>query len=308
MNLVFMGTPDFAVPSLKKLVESGYTISLVITQEDKPVGRKQILTPPAVKQAAMELNIPVFQPKTLRDLDAQERIRKENPDCIIVAAYGKILPKEVLEIPNCGCVNIHGSLLPKYRGAAPIQRAVIDGESETGVSIMKMDEGLDTGDVYAVSKRSIPQDITSGELFDLLAQDGADLLVNVLPQILDGSIKATKQEGESNYAAMLSKDESRLDFHWNALKVHNHIRGLNPWPIAFMYWSGKKTKVFSSSVGPYTDKEPGTIICGTPLRIACGEGTSIEIKEVQLEGGKRLSTEDFWRGHSLPIGTVLETD
>lgn len=308
MNLIFMGTPDFAVPSLKKLVEHGYPISLVVTQEDKPVGRKQVLTPPAVKQAALELNIPVFQPKTLRDTEAQKRIREENPDCIVVAAYGKILPKEVLEIPNFGCVNIHGSLLPKYRGAAPIQRAVLDGESETGISIMKMDEGLDTGDVYAVSKRSISQDITSGELFDCLAQDGADLLVEVLPKILDGTLKATKQVGESNYASMLSKDESKLDFHWNASKVHNYIRGLNPWPIAFMLWSGKKTKVFSSSIGPSTDKKPGTIINGTPLCIACGEGTSIEIKEVQLEGGKRLSIEDFWRGHSLPIGTVLETD
>lgn len=308
VRCVFMGTPDFAVPSLKKLVQAGYAVTLVVTQEDKPVGRKQVLTPPDVKKAAEELGIPVFQPKSLKDVEAQERIRKENPDCIIVAAYGKILPKDILEIPSYGCINIHGSLLPKYRGAAPIQWAVLNGDAETGITIMQMDEGLDTGDILAVSKVSIPQEITSGQLFDQLAEEGANLLIKTLPDILNKAITPQKQEGESSYAAMLSKKDSPLDFSKSVKEVHNKIRGLNPWPVATLMWGQKKAKVFSSKLGGETHAVPGTLVSGTPLQIACGDQKTIEITEIQLEGGKRLSAEEFFRGHALDIGVVLPSE
>lgn len=300
-----MGTPDFAVPSLQQLVKNGFEVTLVVTQEDKLVGRKQVLTAPAVKQAALELGLPVFQPKTLKSEEAQERIKLENPDCIVVAAYGKILPKEVLSIPQYGCINVHGSLLPKYRGAAPIQWAVINGEKETGVTIMQMDEGLDTGDILSVCKRPILEDETSGEVFDSLAEEGAKLLVESLPKIISGEIKPVKQVGESNYASMLSKEDSWIDYSRSASQIHNQIRGLNPWPIAMTMWNGKRTKIYKSKIGPVSSEKPGTVISGLPLCIACGNQTSIEILEIQPEGGKRMNAQDFWRGHSLPLGTDL---
>lgn len=300
-----MGTPDFAVPSLKKLYQAGFEISLVVTQEDKPVGRKQILTAPIVKQVAMELGVPVYQPKTLRTEEAQKRIQNENPDCIIVAAYGKILPKEVLSIPKYGCINIHGSLLPKYRGAAPIQRSVLNGDLETGVSIMKMDEGLDTGDVYVSVKRSITENATSEEMFDLLSEDGAELLVKSLPKIVSGELQPKPQEGESCYASMLSKEESWIDFSKSAQEVHNKVRGLYSWPIAQMMWLGKKAKVYSTRMGSTTNAKPGTVVSGNPLCIACGDGVLIEILEIQLEGSKRMKSKDFWSGHAIPLNTVI---
>ena len=307
MRIVFMGTPDFAVPSLKKLCEQGHEVTLAVTQEDKPVGRKQILTPPDVKVAAMELGIPVYQPKSLKTEEAYARIAEENPDCIVVAAYGKILPASILNLPKYGCINVHGSLLPKYRGAAPIQWAVINGEPETGITVMQMDEGLDTGDILSVFRRPIPPDATSGEMFDQLAEDGASILCETLPLVEKQEITPRKQEGESNYVSMLDKSISWIHFDKTAHEVHNLVRGLNPWPIACFLWDGKKAKVFKTKEGPATKEAPGTLISGTPLCIACGDGTSLEILEIQPEGGKRLAAGDFWRGHQLPMGTVFES-
>lgn len=315
MRIIFMGTPDFAVPSLRRLIADGHEVTLAVTQADKPVGRKQILTPPPVKEYALSEGIPVYQPATLKTDEALDRLTAERPDVIVVAAYGKILPKTVLELPRFGCVNVHASLLPKYRGAAPIQWAVLNGDKETGVTTMQMAEGLDTGDILLTSRRAIPHDMTAGELFDLLSQDGADLLSETLTRLEAGDLTPTPQEGDSCYASMLSKADSEMDWTRPAEALHNQVRGLYPWPVAVCGWNGKRLKIHRArDMDPAdvcqgdslnTSVTPGTVACGAPLCIACGDGRWLELLEVQPEGGRVQPAADFWRGHALPLGTPI---
>ena len=243
MRIVFMGTPEFAVPCLSALIEK-HDVIAVFTQPDKPKGRKQILTPPPVKEEALKHNIPVYQPKTLKDGEAFKLLSEIKPDVIIVVAYGKILPKEILELPRYGCINVHASLLPKYRGAAPIQWSIIDGEKETGVTAMQMDIGLDTGDMIKSASLTIGENETADELHDRLSALGAKLIIETLESVEDGTATLTKQDDSlSNYASMLSKDISPIDFTQSAQAVHNKVRGLNSWPSATAIMDGKRIKI-----------------------------------------------------------------
>ncbi len=296
-----MGTPDFAVPSLKKLITSEHTVQAVFTQPDKPRGRKMILTPPEVKVCALENSIKVYQPNTLKDGEALEIIKSYNPDVIIVAAYGKILPKEILDYPKYGCINIHGSLLPKYRGAAPIQRAVLNGEQETGVTTMQMAEGLDTGDILLVYKTEIIEDETSGELFDRLALAGANLLLDTLKELENGEIKPQKQdESKASYAKMIDKSMCPINFSNSAQTVHNQVRGLKPWPVATAIINNKKIKIHKARISPLSG-EPGEVVSLNPFTVACGEN-SVEILELQPEGKKVMDSKAYLAGNKVNIG------
>lgn len=306
MKLIFMGTPDFAVPSLEALLAEGHTVSLVVTQPDKPVGRKQILTPPAVKVCAEAHGLAVYQPTSMRTDEARERLAQEAADAIIVVAYGKILPKTILELTPYGCINVHGSLLPKYRGAAPVQWAVINGDSESGVTTMQLDEGVDTGDILLISRRPLTDTVTGGELFDLLAQDGAKLLCETLQQLEAGTLTATPQPAEGAcYAAMLNKSMCPLDWTKPAYVLHNQVRGMNPWPIATCRMGDKTLKVYVTRVGEGTDATPGTVVSMLPLTVACGDGKTLVLEEIQAEGSRRMAAADYLRGHPIEVGTVL---
>ena len=304
MRVVFMGTPDFAVSALECIINAGHDVIGVFTQPDKPVGRKQILTPSDVKNCALEHGIDVFQPKSLRNDESFELVKNLDPDVIVVAAYGKILPKNILDYPKYGCINIHGSLLPKYRGSAPIQWSVINGDKETGITIMQMDEGIDTGD--SLMERAIPIGIndTAESMFEKLAALGGEMIVDALKTAEKGEFSPVKQdEALSSYAPMLNKDISVIDWNKPAVTVHNLIRGLYSWPVAFTYLGGKKLKILSSS--PCEDSGvPGSVISTEPLTVACGEGAVI-IKELQLEGKKRMDSKSFLIGHKLEIGSKL---
>ncbi len=304
MNIIYMGTPDFAVPALKKLASSSHTVSAVFTQPDKPRGRKMIMTPPDVKVCAQELGIPVYQPDSMKSQEALEIINKYNPDVIVVAAYGKILPKAVLDTPKYGCVNIHGSLLPKYRGASPIQQAVLNGDKITGITTMLMDAGLDTGDVLMTSKTEIGENETSGELFDRLALLGGELILETLSALENGTAVPKKQdEGLATHTAKIDKSFCPIDFSKSAAEVHNKVRGLNPWPVATSKIGEKNVKIYTTRLCNKTGTS-GTIISIKPLIIACGEG-SVEITEIQPEGRKRMSAEAFTAGHQLKIGETV---
>ena len=302
-----MGTPDFAVKPLQALIDNGYDVVGAVTQPDKPVGRKAVLTPPPVKVLALENNIPVFQPQTLKNGAGVELLRELKPDLAVVVAYGKILPKDFLDFPKYGCINVHGSLLPKYRGAAPIQRCVLDGERFSGVSTMQLDEGVDTGDILLTEKTEVGENETSGELFDRLAVLGAELLLKTLKALESGELKPVKQnDAESSYAAMLDKSMSLVDFTKSAAEVHNLIRGLDPWPVANTVLDGKTLKLFSSSVIENCKGAAGSAsVSKDGLLVACGDGAGVLIKEVQFEGKKRMPAADFFRGHPLQNGAVL---
>ena len=306
MRIVYMGTPEFAVPPLKALIEAGHEIPLVITQPDKPVGRKQTLTPPPVKVCALDAGIAVFQPNTMRSDEVYDTLKGIAPELIVVAAYGKILPERVLTLPAHGCINIHASLLPRYRGAAPIQWAVINGETEAGVTTMQMDVGLDTGDMLMAASRQVDDQMTAGELHDLLAEDGAALLMKTLDALQNGTLTCTPQPKESNYAPMLSKADSPLDFSKSAKQLHNQVRGMNPWPSANCRLHGKVMKVHIAAVGEPTTLPAGTVCALDPLSVACGDGNSLRMLEVQYEGKQRMKTADFLRGHAVAVGEVLE--
>lgn len=300
MNIIFMGTPDFAVPALEKLVASEHNVTAVFTQPDKPRGRKMVLTPPEVKACALKHGIKVYQPDSLKDGKTLEIIKDCNPDVIVVAAYGKILPKEILDYPKYGCVNIHGSLLPKYRGAAPIQRAVLDGESETGVTTMQMAEGLDTGDMLLVYKTPILPDETSGELFDRLALAGADLLLDTLEGIEKGEIVPQKQNDSlSSYAKMIDKSMCPIDFNKTAQAVHNQVRGLNPWPVATAQINGKRLKIYKTKLSSLNGN-PGEVISLKPLTVACKEN-SVEIITLQPEGKKIMDSKAYLAGNKISL-------
>ncbi len=312
--MVFMGTPDFASAALEKLIEAGENVTLVITQPDRAKGRSKELIASPVKQSALAHGIEVFQPEKIREEAAVARIKEEKPELIVVAAFGQILSKEILEIPEYGCINIHASLLPEYRGAAPIQQSILDGKKETGVTIMKMDEGLDTGDI--LMQRSIPiaEDETGGSLFDKLSELGASLAVEAIPLIKDGKLTAVKQDdSRSSYAGMLKKDSGRLDFSRDALELERIIRAMNPWPSAYAFLGKKTLKIWKAHVteGVITSdiKKIGEItnITKSDFTIQCGKN-SLVIEELQLEGKKRMSTHDFLVGNSIKTGDILNND
>lgn len=305
MRIVFMGTPDFAVPSLQALIDAGHDVCAVYTQPDKPQGRKQILTAPPVKTLALEHDIPVFQPNTLKNEDEQARLRELAPEVIIVVAYGKLLPKAVLDIPPHGCINVHGSLLPRWRGAAPIQWAVIAGDEMAGVTTMQMAEGLDTGDMLLTYETKVGEKETAGELFDRLAQSGAELLTQTLVK-LDEITPRPQDDAQSCYAHMLDKQMAVIDWSRSAHEIDCLIRGLNPWPIALTTLSGERLKVFAAEKAA-GNGEPGTVLEADPkkgLTVACGEG-ALKLTEIQLVGGKRMKATDFLRGHVIEVGTKL---
>lgn len=300
-----MGTPDFAVPALEKLAQSpDYTVAAVFTQPDKPKGRKMVMTPPDVKVCAEKLGIPVFQPSSMRSEEAYNSLKELNPDVIVVAAYGQILPKAVLDLPRLGCVNIHGSLLPKYRGAAPIQQSVLDGEKVTGVTTMLMDVGLDTGDILLKAETEIGENETAGELFDRLAVLGGELIIETLDKLKKGEITPQKQdESLATHTSKISKELCPIDFNKSAFEVHNKVRGLNPWPVAVTEIAGKTVKVYSSRVSDMSGAA-GTILSLKPFVVACGD-KSVELIEIQPQGKKRMTAQAFLAGHKLNIGDKL---
>lgn len=310
MKIVYMGTPDFAVPPLAALVKAGYEVTAVITQPDKPKGRGKTLLPTPVKEEAMKHEITVYQPQKVRDPEFVKVLKNLAPDMIVVAAFGQIIPKEILDMPKYGCINIHASLLPKYRGAAPIQQAVIDGEKESGVTIMKMGMGLDTGDMISQAVVTLSEDETGGSLFDRLAETGASLLIQTIPSIENGTATYTKQPEESPtpYAAMITKKMGLLDFSRNAEVLERLVRGMNPWPSAYTYLNNKTLKVWKAAV---EDAESGKVAPGTivgvdkkGIHVACGEKILV-LQEVQLEGKKRMETNAFLRGYQVTEGTIL---
>ena len=300
MKLIFMGTPDFAVPCLERLIEAGHEIAAVFSQPDKPRGRKMILTPPEVKACALKHGLTVYQPKSLRNDEAMELIKEIAPDCIVVAAYGKILPKAMLDLPKYGCINVHGSLLPKYRGSAPIQWSIINGEKETGVTIMQMAEGVDTGDMLYQKAIPIGIDDTAESMFEKLSDLGGEMIVEALDLLEEGKLTPIKQdETLATHAPMLNKEIAVIDWNKSALEVHNLVRGLYSWPIAQTTLHGKKLKIYRTAVGKGSG-EAGTVISTSPLTIACGEG-AVVIEELQLEGKKRMDAKAFLIGHPLQI-------
>lgn len=303
MNVVFMGTPDFAVPSLKTIAQH-HNVLAVFTQPDKPVGRKMVLTPPDVKVCAQELSIPVYQPEKLREGDNDKIISELNPDVIVVVAYGQILPESILNIPKYGCINVHGSLLPKYRGAAPIQWSVLNGDEVTGVTTMYMEKGLDTGDILLTEEYEIGINETAGEVFDNLANLGGELIIKTLDYAEKGKLNPVKQDDSlSTYAKMLDKSMCKIDFSKTNKEVHNKVRGLCPWPVASTVFNGKILKIFETRLAEGKGK-PGEVISTNPLTVACGEG-AVVIKSVQLQGKKRMDSNAFLQGHKIDIGTII---
>ncbi len=298
MKIVFMGTPDFAVPCFEALVKSEYDIIGVFTNPDKKKGRGYAVSMPPVKEIALLNGVKVFQPKTLRSDESYEILKELAPDLIVVVAYGKILPKNILELPPMGCINVHGSLLPKYRGAAPIQWSIINGEEITGITTMYMNEGLDTGDMLLQEEVSIGENETSGELFDRLCKVGSELLIKTIKGIENGSIKRVKQrDEEATYAPMLTKEISRIDWTKNARDIHNLVRGLNPWPKAFTMLDGKVLKIYKTNVLQNVIGKPGEIKSLDPFIVCCGDGNAIKILELQFDSRKRMRAEDFFRGY-----------
>lgn len=311
MKIVYMGTPDFAVPALAALAESGYEVAGVVTQPDKPKGRSKTLVPTPVKEEALKHGIPVYQPKKVREPEFVETLKEIGPDIIIVAAFGQIIPKEILDMPEFGCINIHASLLPKYRGAAPIQQAVINGDKEAGVTIMKMGIGLDTGDMISQASVPLAEDETGGSLFDRLADLGADLLVKTLPSIFDRTAVYEPQPEESPtpYVGMITKQMGLLDFHKDAEELERLIRGMDPWPSAYTFLNGKSLKVWKAAVEQKVSgsEEPGTIVNTDKggIHVACGQDRLV-LKEIQLEGKKRMDAAAFLRGYPIETGTMLK--
>ena len=306
MKIVYMGTPDFAVPALRALAEK-HEVAAVFTQPDKPVGRKQILTPPDVKVCAQEIGIPVCQPASMKTPEALELLKSFAPDVVVVAAYGQILPQAVLDVPKYGCVNIHGSLLPKYRGAAPIQQAVLNGDSVTGVTTMLMDAGLDTGDILLVKETPIGENETSAELFDRLSALGGELILETLAALENGTVTPKKQdESLATHTSKIDKSLCPVDFSRSALQIHNQIRGLYSWPVATATICGKRVKIHRAKLAEGRGRA-GEILSVKPLVIACGEG-AIELLELQPEGKKKMTAEAFAAGHKLKTGELLSSN
>ena len=307
LRTVFMGTPEFALPPLEGLLAAGVNLVGVYTQPDRPKGRGKKLAASPVKQVAVERGLPVFQPQKLRDQQAVEELRALQPDLIIVVAYGQILPKAILDIPRYHCINIHASLLPKYRGAAPINKAIVDGETETGVTTMLMDVGLDTGDMLVKHCLTIGENETAGHLHDRLAVLGRDVMDETLHQLCAGTLVAEKQDDTlSCYAPMLKKEDGLIDWNRSAIEIHNQVRGLDPWPGAYTYFDDEVLKIAATTVDTGSVEAAGTIISvdKTGVQIACGEGVLI-VGELQLPGRKCLSVMNFISGRPLFTGTRL---
>lgn len=312
MNIVFMGTPEFAVPSLRALAEHGYRVSACVTQPDRPQGRKKQLMPPPVKKEAERLGIPVLQPERLRRPEAVEALRAYNPDLIVTAAYGQILPKAVLDMPPLGCINVHASLLPKYRGAAPIQYALMNGETETGITIMYMDEGLDTGDMIARRSLPITDADDAGTLFAKLSELGAELLLETLPALAGGKVAAEPQKDEEAvYAPMLTRADERIDWHDSHLQIFNHVRALRPRPGAFTLLGGDVFKIWrcrklAEAGGQHP---PGTVIRveADGFAVQCGSG-ALFVEEVQPAGRKAMPAGEFLKGGRLKPGDRFDAE
>lgn len=299
-----MGTPDFAATSLEALINAGHNILGVFTQPDKPVGRKMIITAPPVKELALKHNIDVYQPETLRDGAAFEILNRLKPEIIAVVAYGKLIPEDILNVAPLGCINVHGSLLPKYRGAAPIQWSVINGEKYAGVTTMYMDKGLDTGDIILTEKTEILKGETSGELYERLAPMGAELLLKTINLLKEGKAERIAQnDNESSYAPMLNKEMALIDFSKPKKEICSLICGLNPWPVAFTYFNGKRLKAFRAIESGLCG-ETGEILSDKELIVGCKDG-AVLITDVQLEGKSKQSGSEFMRGHRLSKGSKL---
>ena len=320
MKIIFMGTPDFAASALEKIVEAGHEITLVITQPDKPKGRSGELQVSDVKACALKHGFPVFQPERIKLPENVAYLKNYEADIYVVAAFGQILSQEILDIPKFGCVNIHASLLPKYRGAAPIQQAIIDGEKTTGVTIMQMAAGMDTGDILLQREIPIDDNETGGGLFDKLSELGAELIVEALPKIERGELTPIPQDEElATKCGKLSKNMGKIDFNKNAVAIRNLVRGLNPWPSAFTRHDGKMLKIwvadalddkqvkeFSGNAEVLKNAVPGTVsfVTKEAIGVATGKGTLV-LKEVQLEGKKRMLVKDYLLGNKIEIGTKL---
>lgn len=299
MRVVFMGTPDFSVPALERIA-SEHEVVAVVTQKDKPKGRGQSVSYTPVKESALKLNIPVLQPDKVKEESFVEELRALNPDVIVVIAFGQILSKEILDMPELGCVNVHASLLPKYRGAAPIQWAVIDGEEKSGVCTMKMDEGLDTGDIIDVEEVELDPKETGGSLFDKLATLGGELILKTLQNLEFGNAQFVKQDdSKSTYAKKMTKDLGHIDFTKDAESIERLIRGLNPWPSAFTYLDGKVMKIWDADVVDESG-EPGTVTSEDKDSFVIATGDkALKVNELQLEGKKRIKASDFLNGRSI---------
>jgi methionyl-tRNA formyltransferase len=307
IRTIFMGTPDFALQTLQGLVDAGCNLIAVYTQPDRPKGRGKQLAAPPIKELALQHDIPVYQPLKLRQPEAVAELEAFAPDLIVVVAYGQILPKSVLDIPRYGCINVHASLLPRYRGAAPINKAIIDGETETGITTMYMDIGLDTGDMLVKKTLSIGPQETAGELHDRLAVLGRETMEETLQQLCAGTLQRQVQDNDqSTYAAMMKKEDGRINWNRPAVEVHNQIRGLDPWPGAYTSLNGELLKLARTSPEITTGDKPGSIIStdNNGVRIACGTG-SLLVRELQLAGRKRLPAADFLRGCPLEPGLLL---
>jgi len=309
MRVVFMGTPDFAVGTLEAIIEAGHEVVLVVTQPDKPKGRSGALQFPPVKECAVAHGIEVFQPVKIRLEENVEYLKNYDADIFVVAAFGQILPKSLLDMPKHGCINVHASLLPKYRGAAPIQWAVINGDPVTGVTIQQMDIGVDTGDIIVTKELAIEADETGGGLFDKLAVVGAEACLEAMEQIANGTATRTPQNHEeATHVSMISKEFGIIDWHKSAVEIERLIRGLNPWPSAYTKLDGKTFKIWKAEVvEENTDAKPGTIVAveKNSLKVQTGEGV-LSLLEVQLEGKKRMDAGSFLRGYSVAKGIVLQ--
>ncbi|HIV61611.1 MAG TPA: methionyl-tRNA formyltransferase [Candidatus Butyricicoccus avistercoris] len=305
MRILFMGTPDFAVPCLEKLIKDGHNIVGVLTQPDKPQGRKMKLTPPPVKELALQNNLEVYQPESLKNDAIKQLLEDKQPELIVVVAYGKILPKYVLDFPKYGCINVHGSLLPRWRGAAPIQWSIIAGDKTAGVTTMKMAEGLDTGDMLLKYETEIAQTETAGELFDRLALNGAELLHDTIEQI-DSIVPEVQDESKANYAHMLDKQMAQIDWSKSNKEIDCLIRGLNPWPVALTTLNGERLKIYSASLQNASGKAGEVLKADSKngLLVACGEGAML-LNEIQAVGGKRMNAKDYLRGHKIEVGSIL---
>jgi methionyl-tRNA formyltransferase len=309
MKIVFMGTPDFAVPSLDMLVKENYDVAAAVTQPDKPKGRGNKITPSPVKEYALNAGIRVLQPERLKTDNFFQELANIGPDLIVTAAYGKILPKAVLDLPPKGCINVHGSLLPKYRGAAPVQWTVINGETVSGITTMFMDEGIDTGDILNKKEIPIDEDMTAGELYENLAGLGAVTLKETLAMLEEGVLKRKKQdESKATYVKVIDKDLGCIDWNKPSKDVHNLVRGVNPWPGAYTFYKGEKMKIWKTAVlHEASDTQPGTIIRvdREGIAVSCGHETVL-IKEVQFLNSRKMSVAEFICGHKLEESEILK--
>lgn len=311
-KVVFMGTPAFSAPILRMLHEEGYNILAVVTQPDRPVGRKKVLTPPPVKEEAVRLGLPVIQPEKLRGSEELQQILDLQPDLVVTAAFGQILPKELLEAPRLGCINVHASLLPKYRGGAPIHQAIIDGQEKTGVTIMYMAEKLDAGDIISQREIVIEESDYTGSMFEKLSDVGRELLMDTLPSIIDGTnARIPQDESQVTYASNISREQERIHWEKGARTIYNQVRGLHPWPVAYTTFEGSNFKIWWAQVGHTTNNAtPGEVvrIAKDYFEIATGDGSSLAVYDCQPAGKKRMLAEEYLRGTGakLQIGDRFE--